>query len=151
MVGALAGSKMFYGGGLLSLDELFSPIQLVIDCEIRDYAQRLAAGFEFSEETLAIPVIEDALKEDGSFILQEQTLTQYQRMYWMPRLFDYGMMGGHLAGETKDAVEAARTRMDQVISRYDFALPEDVRRKVDAVYGKQCARYGLNLQDLLPE
>jgi trimethylamine---corrinoid protein Co-methyltransferase len=150
VVGALAGSKVFYGGGLLSLDELFSPIQLVIDCEIRDYAQRLAAGFEFSDETLAVRVIEDALKEDGNFLLQDQTLTQYQRMYWMPRMFDYGMMGGHLAGETKDAVEAARARMDQVIRRYDFALPEDVRRKVDAVYGRQCDRYGLKLQDLLP-
>ncbi len=150
VVGALAGSKVFYGGGLLSLDELFSPIQLVIDCEIRDYAQRLASGFEFSDETLAVQVIEDAIKEEGNFLLQDQTLTQYQRMYWMPRLFDYGMMGGHLAGETKDAVEAARARMDQVISRYDFALPEDVRRKVDAVYERQCTRHGLKLQELLP-
>ena len=150
MVGALAGSKVFYGGGLLSLDELFSPLQLVIDCEIRDYAQRLAAGFEFSEETLAVPVIEEAIREDGNFLVQEQTLTQYQRMYWMPRLFDYGMMGGHLAGETKDAVEAAREVMKQAIGRYDFALPEDVRRKIDAVYQKQCGRYGLRLEKLLP-
>ncbi len=122
----------------------------MIDCEIRDYAQRLAAGFEFSDETLAVPVIEDALKEESNFLIQEQTLTQYQRMYWMPRLFDYGMMGGHLTGQTKDAVEAAREVMKQAIAGYDFALPEDVRRKIDAVYEKQCERYGLRLRRMLP-
>jgi trimethylamine--corrinoid protein Co-methyltransferase len=151
VAGALAGSKYFFGGGLLSLDELFSPIQLVIDCEIRDWAERFAAGFEFSDETLAIPQIEEVLRTGGNFLEQEQTLTQYQRMYWMPRLFDYGMMGSYVAGQTKDAAEAARAVMEQAIAGYDFALPEDARRRVDAVFGKQCARCGLKPHELLPD
>jgi trimethylamine:corrinoid methyltransferase-like protein len=64
----------------------------------RAWAERFAAGFEFSDQTLAIPQIEEVLRTGANFLEQEQTLTQYQRMYWMPRLFDYGMMGSYLAG-----------------------------------------------------
>jgi len=151
VVGALAGSRAFYGAGLLSLDEIFSPLQLVIDCEIRDWAERFAAGIEFGEETLSVDVIEEAALGAGEFLSHEQTLTEYRRMYWMPRLFDYGMLGSWLAGESRDVLDAARDAVAEAIGRYDYSPPEDLRKRIDAVYERICRQFSVRLETVLRE
>ena len=42
--GAFLGARHFCCAGTLSLDEIFSPEQLLVDCEIRDWVQRGARG-----------------------------------------------------------------------------------------------------------
>jgi hypothetical protein len=44
MAGALNGASYFDGLGTLSLDEVFSPVQLVLDIEIMNHVSRVVAG-----------------------------------------------------------------------------------------------------------
>lgn len=141
VVGALAGSRAFAGAGLLSLDEVFSPLQLVIDCEIRDWAQRFAAGFDFDEQSLSLDLIDEVVSTTGEFLSHEQTLRNYRQMYWMPSLFEYGMLGPWLAGQTRDLLEAASEKVDRAIASYDYSPPEPLGRRIDAAYERICKQF----------
>lgn len=50
--GAFLGVRHFSCAGTLSLDEIFSPEQLLVDCEIRDWAQRGLQGNWLGEEAV---------------------------------------------------------------------------------------------------
>lgn len=148
VVGALAGSRMFSGAGLLSLDEVFSGLQLVIDCEIRDWAERFAAGIELDEGALGLSVI-DEVAAGGTFLSHEQTLTQYQRMYWAPKLFDYGMTDAWLEGGEEDVLDRAREILHETIGDYAYAPPPDVGRQLEATYARLCRQFSLPVPALL--
>ena len=59
ITGILAGSTNFYTMGLLSIDEIVSEEQLVIDNEFVGMLKRMARGFELDEETMAFDVIKE--------------------------------------------------------------------------------------------
>ncbi len=48
-VGAHLGARWFGSAGTLSLDEIFSPTQLILDCEIRDWVQRAIRGVDLTD------------------------------------------------------------------------------------------------------
>jgi len=148
VAGALAGSRVFSGAGLLSLDEVFSGLQLVVDCEIRDWAERFSAGVNFDEEALGLAVI-DEVAASGAFLSHEQTLTQYQRMYWAPKLFDYGMTSAWLEGGEKDVLDRAREMLHQTVEDYAYVPPPDVTRQLEATYARLCQESSLPVPALL--
>jgi len=148
VAGALAGSRMFSGAGLLSLDEVFSGLQLVIDCEIRDWAERFAAGVDFDEEALGLAAI-DQVAASGEFLSHEQTLAQYQRMYWAPKLFDYGMTSAWLEGSEEDALDRARQMLHQTVEDYAYVPPQDVGRQLEMTYARLCQQLSLQVPALL--
>ena len=47
--GALLGSRHFSGAGALSMDDIFSPQQLLLDREVRDHVQRLVQGLDVGD------------------------------------------------------------------------------------------------------
>jgi len=144
VAGALAGSRMFSGAGLLSLDEVFSGLQLVIDCEIRDWAERFAAGVDFDEEALGLAAIDEAAA-NGEFLSHEQTLAQYRRMYWAPKLFDYGMTSAWLEGSQEDALDRAREMLHQTVEDYAYVPPQGVGRQLEATYARLCRQLSVQV------
>jgi hypothetical protein len=51
-LGAFLGARHFSCAGTLSLDEIFSPVQLLVDCEMRDWVQRAIQGVWLGEEAV---------------------------------------------------------------------------------------------------
>ena len=86
-VGALFGARSFGGAGRLSLDEVFSAEQVVIDCELRDHVQRLIAGIDAACDPAA-SVAEVAAGLADGFPTMESTARQYRDTYWLPSLFE---------------------------------------------------------------
>ena len=78
--------------GLLSVDEVFSPVQMVIDDEMVSALQRFARGFEVSEETLAFDLIQ-AVGPGGGFLDTEHTVRHHREELWQPRVFAREMLG----------------------------------------------------------
>jgi len=133
-VGVLTGPGKFNMSGVLSLDEIFSPVQLIIDCEIAHYLSKLARGLDLSEEELdsSMEVIQRcALK--GSFLTDKTTLTQYRRIYWYPRLFDYSLL--HTSRrEMKSLTDRAKEMARKKIAEHNFQLEESKKRKLEKIY-----------------
>lgn len=93
--------------GLLSVDEVFSPVQMVIDREIVGALRRFVSGFEVSEETLAF----DAIKEvgpSGVFTGTEHTARHFRKELWEPILFARDMFSGWMRKGAKTELDLAR-------------------------------------------
>jgi len=128
IVGALAGSRRFMGAGMLSLDEVFSPEQLIIDREIADYAQRVAVGFDFDQETLSLDIIREGVAR-GEFLSHDSTLNSYRSVYWMPKLFEHPMLQDWRARGEREVREEARQMVREKLRSYDFELALEKRRE----------------------
>ena len=103
----LAGGTMSVACGLLSTDEVYSPIQMVLDNELVGALRRLARGVEITDETLALEVIEQ-VGPGGQFLDQEHTARHFRAEHWLPGLFSRELLEGWLAGDRKPDVERAR-------------------------------------------
>lgn len=72
--------------GLLAVDEVFSPEQLVLDDEALGWLKRLSAGLEVNKDTLALDAIHDA-GWGGQYLSQEHTAEHFRESLWFPRAF----------------------------------------------------------------
>jgi trimethylamine:corrinoid methyltransferase-like protein len=132
IVGALAGSRSFMGAGMLSLDEVFSPEQLIIDREIADYAQRVAQGFEFDQERLSLDIIREGAAQ-GEFLSHDSTAANYRSIYWMPRLFEHPMLQDWRTRGEREVREEARRMVREKLRRYDFELASEKKGELERI------------------
>jgi trimethylamine--corrinoid protein Co-methyltransferase len=93
--------------GLLSVDEVYSPIQLVIDREIVDVLNRFVGGFDVNEATLAFETIKE-VGHGGVFTGTEQTVAHWRKELWMPKIFAREMFSAWRGRGAKTEVDLAR-------------------------------------------
>jgi trimethylamine--corrinoid protein Co-methyltransferase len=112
----LAGSRQLGTVGLLSVDEIGSPIQLIIDSEFARALQRFADGFEVNEETLAFDLIK-AVGPGGNYMGELHTARHFRKEHWQPKLFSREMYNGWLNGDHKTDVERARDVYENIMAQ----------------------------------
>lgn len=133
LAGALWGGRHFDSAGSLSLDELFSPVQLLVDTEVKDHVERLIRGLDTGCD------VEACLKDvgDGSehgFVGLERTLDRYQELYWHPRLFERRFLGPWLSAGSPSFTDRARETAAGLVSQHTFELAPDLRAELDRIY-----------------
>ncbi len=133
----MAAGRTYISTGLLSVDEVFSPIQLVIDDEMVSALQRFARGFEVNDDTLAFDLIRQ-LGPGGGFLATEHTVRHFRRELWEPRLFTRQVLPAWQRQGSKTDADRAREvvhhllRLDPPPSRISDAL----ERKLLAIIRK---------------
>ncbi len=103
----LAGGRSIEGAGHLSVDEVVSPVQMVIDNEYYGALKRFVRGFEVNEETLAFEVIKE-VGQGGTFMGTEHTLKHYRKEQWQPEIFSREAWNTWIEGDKKIDVDYAR-------------------------------------------
>lgn len=101
------GGVGYLAGGLLSIDEVCSPVQLVLDGEAAGYLKRIAQGFAVDGEALAFEALRECVEEGLMFLESEHTLRHWRENLWMPRLFSKEMYADW-ARHRKTAEDLAR-------------------------------------------
>lgn len=130
--GLFLGSNEFNGAGSLCLDEIFSPEQLIIDCEIRDYVERLKKGIEFEEEDIEGEIISEGL-EKGDFLTLDDTIKKYRNNYWFPSLFDYELSSKWFSNPLK-IKEKINEIIKTSINSYNFCLEKEKKKELDKIW-----------------
>lgn len=102
--------------GLLSVDEVFSPIQMIIDDEIVSALRRFIKGFEVNEETLAFEIIKD-VGAGGYFIDTDHTAHFYRSEFWQPRIFTRDMFNSWKEKGGKTDVDLAAEIYYEIMGR----------------------------------
>lgn len=131
-IAALSGARNITYGGLLGIDKIFSPEQLIIDLEIVDYVKHVARGAEFSEEALGLEALRD-VGPGGNFLTHPSTLSRYRGL-WSSGLF------GNLSPEQWSARlgttlrERVRERIRELLDSYDYQPDPGLVREVDRIY-----------------
>ncbi|MHC4719348.1 MAG: trimethylamine methyltransferase family protein, partial [Planctomycetota bacterium] len=82
---ALACGKANLVAGLLGVDEVFSPVQMILEDEMIDALNWAFKGFQVNEQTLALDVI-DEQGPGGNFLSTEHTLLNFRQALWQPAL-----------------------------------------------------------------
>jgi len=132
-LGALLGARDFGSAGALSLDEVFSSIQLLADLEIRDHVQRLAQGLDTACDRQACLDDVRAGAERG-FIGLERTLEHYRELYWHPRLFERRFLGSWQAACCPAFSRQAQQMARELVARHDYELAPELRAELARIY-----------------
>jgi len=123
--GLLAGGTSFGSlGGISQPEHITSPIQLVIDNEVAAMLRRFAAGFEVSDDSLAV----DALAELGRapiFMAHPHTAEHCREAFLMPEIFTGGV------GYDTWLESGGRTEFDRARARYDEIMAQPYEPALD--------------------
>ncbi|MBI3946205.1 MAG: trimethylamine methyltransferase family protein [Armatimonadetes bacterium] len=133
VVAALAGARTFTNAGLLSVDEIYSAEQTVIDHEIVQYARRVVEGFDFDADALAVAAIEE-VGPGGTFLGHPTTVAKCRTAFWMPELFEHLMLGPWREAGSLSVREKARALARKRIAAHRYALPAEVQREFDRIW-----------------
>jgi trimethylamine--corrinoid protein Co-methyltransferase len=105
----LAGGSFWMDAGLLSADQVYSPVQMILDDEFLGALKHLCTDFEISEETLALDTILEA-GPGGHYIDQLHTARHFRHEQWQPQLWSRTMLAPWLEAGGKLDVDLARER-----------------------------------------
>jgi len=95
--------------GLLGVDEVFSPLQMALDGELRRYLQHAFERQPEGEDALALEALMD-VPHGGIFADQMHTLEHFRRAQWQPALFANDMFAGFARGGFKTELDRAKER-----------------------------------------
>ncbi|HEU0291618.1 MAG TPA: trimethylamine methyltransferase family protein [Anaerolineales bacterium] len=116
----LAGGNLWLDAGLLSCDEVYSPIQMVLDNEFLGALKHLCHDIEISDDTLALDTIL-AVGPGGHYLDQIHTAKHFRRAQWQPQLWTRTMLGPWLEAGGKIDTDVAR---EHALSLMPKNLPE---------------------------
>lgn len=128
--GVMTGCNDLHYAGVMSFDDIFSPEQMMLDCELRDALEQLVRGIPSQGSEQWVEDIRQGVA-DG-YVNVDTTLDNYRDTYWFPHLFDRATWHTFHICAGKTARERARDELCSRLETYDYRPPEpqihDVRR-----------------------
>jgi trimethylamine--corrinoid protein Co-methyltransferase len=130
---ALWGATVLPFAGCLSYSEVFSPMQLLADLEMKDHVERLVQGLDTGCDPEAC--LEDVRTGmESGFISLDRTLDLYRDLYWHPRLFDRRFLGPWKSDSCPSFERRAREMIRVLVARHDYEPAADVRKEIGRIY-----------------
>ena len=141
----LAGFRHFFmGAGQMSMDEIFSPAQFIIDMEIGRYVQHILDGMKWggTAEEIAKVVAEGVA--DGNFLIHPTTLES------LPDFFDSQLFRRDNVGRWRTAGEPtveqlAVDRARDAIDSYEYEIDAGVQKELDGIFWNACRSLGVEM------
>jgi trimethylamine:corrinoid methyltransferase-like protein len=133
---ALLGSRVFGAVGQLCLDEVYSPVQAILDRELVRYGERLLKGIPDScwqPEIDAVSLIREGVVENG-FTAMESTSRLYRDFYDLTRLASAENLNTWRRGGSKSMEASAWDEAQHLIQGHDFELEGPARTEVEKLY-----------------
>jgi trimethylamine---corrinoid protein Co-methyltransferase len=111
----LAGGSLWMDVGLLSTDEVYSPIQMVLDDELLGALERFTWETVVNDETIGLETILE-VGPGGHYLDRMHTARHFRREVWSPGIWSKQMLRSWLAGDRYLDVDEAREIVLQVQS-----------------------------------
>ena len=134
ITGAALGARHFSCAGVLSLDEIFSAEQLLLDCEIRDWAQQAIQGVCLGEDDVDDWVDEVRAGLTQGYMRLDSTLDHYRQQTWYPRWFDRGMIGQWINQDRPALSSRLRAEALRLIADHTYELDGERRLEIERIY-----------------
>ena len=125
-ISALAGAQLIHDVGYMDNGTTGALDQLVICHEILGWVKQCAREMVVDEETLALDVIEDVVREDTDFLQSEHTLEHLREDYY-PELTDRQNFEAWEAAGGSTLRDRAREKVDDILRDHTpRPKPEDI-------------------------
>ncbi|MDK1030415.1 MAG: trimethylamine methyltransferase family protein [Planctomycetia bacterium] len=138
---AAFGARSFAYAGTLSLDDIFSPEQLVIDREIVDYVQHFIRGFDLDTNRSYGRLIKEGTSE-GDFLAHPSTVENFRKVYLFPELFGHSVFAQWQREGGKDIRAQATETAREKIAGHHFELDPDKQKEIDKIYERAVCDLG---------
>jgi trimethylamine:corrinoid methyltransferase-like protein len=135
---ALLGARHFGAVGQLSIDEVFSPQQAVLDREILRYVERVIQGLDLQPSVDAIELIREGVQE-GYFVGAVDTVGRFRDFYRFPDILRHWSLGRWRAEGEPAILEQAWAHARDEIRTSTCALEEDRQLAVAGIYDRACS------------
>ncbi|MGI6251797.1 MAG: trimethylamine methyltransferase family protein, partial [Anaerolineaceae bacterium] len=122
LINGISSGHGHVAAGLLAVDEVFSPEQLLLDAEMLSYLKRLSMGFSTEIEDFALDTVLEA-GWGGHFLDKDHTVEHFRQSLWSPVLFStqsYSMW--HSSGG-RSAMQGIRERAKEAMDRIQLPSP----------------------------
>jgi trimethylamine--corrinoid protein Co-methyltransferase len=131
-LGVMTGCDDLHYAGVLSFDDIFSPSQLVADCELRDSLVQLRRGIPLDDPDQWIEVIREGLGK--GYIQTDTTLNHYRDAYWFSNLFDRHSWHTYQEINGRDTEERASAEILSKLSSYQYTPPVHAITEVRRIF-----------------
>lgn len=121
VLNAMACGHGHIAAGMLGVDEIFSPIQMILDNEIVGSLNRVCNGFEVNKETLAL----DAILEAGSgedFFASEHTVENFRANLWETWLWSKEMFSTWKDSGRKTELDKAKEKYKDILNNNNMDI-----------------------------
>lgn len=135
LMGALGGAHILHEClGVMESIMTLSYEKFIIDEEILGRVMRIAQGVEFSEEALALDVIQD-VAHSGQYLTHENTYEHF-REQWLPTMSSWDAYDGWKSRGSESIVEKANKKWKAVLANapdvlIDPAVDRDLKSYLD--------------------
>jgi trimethylamine:corrinoid methyltransferase-like protein len=131
---ALNGIRSFGAVGQLCVDEVFSPLQAIIDVQILKYVKRVVGGFNgcWDDSVDYIGLLQEGIA-DGMFIGHETTVMNFRKFYSLDTLFRYGKLNAWRTEGMKSLEDDAREEWRKLVTDYEPILDTNSLEKVQKI------------------
>lgn len=120
----MRGGRDFMAAGTLSHCDTVSPVQLLLDLELRDYLQALIKPVDLSDEALAEDVILSVAPTGARYLESEHTLRRYRDELWFPKLVRRAAAKSYM-DNPHDMLDRARARALELLANSPNRCPLD--------------------------
>jgi trimethylamine:corrinoid methyltransferase-like protein len=142
---ALQGARQFGHAGQLSMDELFSPEQVVLDLEILRQVERIVRGMPWDEQPTAASAADAAVEmirrgtAAGHYLDADETVAGCRDFFHTSDLFGYEKLQAWVQhGSVSPLHRASQRAAELVDSTPECLLPPDQAREVDRIFQHAC-------------
>jgi len=133
----MAGGNLWMDAGLLAIDEVCSPIQLVLDNEFLSALKYLCQDFKFDEESIGLDIILET-GPAGIYAGHEHTVRHFRKELWQPTVWSRemfnvweasgGMIDADKAAEIASSVRPERVKINETFEIDLLEVIDDARR-----------------------
>ncbi len=135
MAAMLSGAFVFANAGLLSVDEIYSIQQLLIDYEIVQFCKRVVRGDEFRDDLACV----DLIKETGhgrSFLDHETTYRDFKKCLWDPEIFIHSTLIQWKERGSKGPALLAKDIGQNKIRNHSYRADDNVIKEMNKIYSR---------------
>ncbi|MDH4179158.1 MAG: trimethylamine methyltransferase family protein [Armatimonadota bacterium] len=141
----LAGFRHFFmGAGQMSMDEIFSPAQFIIDMEMGRYVQHILDGMPWHGDPAEVArTVAEGVAEEN-FIAHDTTLTALRHLF-ESQLFQRSNVGQWRGAGEPTIEQLALGRARAAIESYHFELDPGRQAELDRTFQEACQSLGVDL------
>ncbi len=110
-----AGGHGSIQAGLLAVDEVFSPVQIVLDDQLTSALAQFTHEYEVSDESIGVDVVA-AVGPGGSFAAEPHTAEWFRRELWEPTLWDRRPFSAWYERDRQTDVDRAREQVLAILA-----------------------------------
>ena len=132
LMAMLLGIKGFTNAGLLSVDQIYSAEQLIIDQEIVDFCLKVVKSEDFSNmDEILTEIMETGPNQ--TFLTKDSTLRQYKDLLWDPQLFTHDSLRQWQKNGSMTLQNKANNKVKEILKMHDYQIDDKLKRELDKI------------------